>query len=62
MNVIMQLLTSIFGLNTDQADDAHSHLEALQGDSALIRLVCELRDLKIELGHTELGQTETSAG
>jgi len=54
MNTITRLLTSIFGLGTDMADDPHSHLEALQGDSALIRLVCELRDLKIELGQTEI--------
>ena len=56
MNII-RMLTSIFGMDVDKHDDVHNHLEALQGDSALIRLVCELRDLKIELG-----QTETSAG
>lgn len=57
MNIVIRVLTSIFGMDVDASDDTHSHLEALQGDSALIRLVCELRDLKIELGHTE-----TSAG
>ncbi len=57
MNTVIRVLTSIFGMDVDASDDTHSHLEALQGDSALIRLVCELRDLKIELG-----QTETSAG
>ena len=57
MNTVTWVLTSIFGMDRDTPDDSHSHLEALQGDSALIRLVCELRDLK-----NELGQTETSAG
>lgn len=57
MNIVIRVLTSIFGMDVGTPDDAHSHLEALQGDSALIRLVCELRDLKIELG-----QSETSAG
>lgn len=57
MNIVTRILTSIFGIALDASDDAHGHSEALQGDSALIRLVCELRDLEIELG-----QTETSAG
>lgn len=53
MKTVWQLLTSVFSLNTDNSDDAHSHLEALQGDSALIRLVCELRDLELELAQTD---------
>ena len=59
MNTVTRVLTSIFGMDIDTPDDSHSHLEALHGDSALIRLVCELRDLKLQLGQT---QTETSAG
>lgn len=57
MNIITRLITSIFGITFDASDEAHGHFEALQGDSALIRLVRELRDLE-----TELGQTETSTG
>jgi len=51
MNTITRLLTSIFGINTNSTDD--SHLEALQGDSALIQRVCELRELELELAQTE---------
>ena len=58
MNTVIQILTSIFGMNVDKSDDTHSYLEALQGDSALIRLVCELRDLKIELGQTQTRRAE----
>ena len=57
MNIVTRLFTAIFGIGLDTPDDSHNHLEALHGDSALIRLVCELRDLKIELG-----RTETTAG
>ncbi len=53
MNIVTRLLTAIFSIGLDTPDDSHNHLEALHGDSALIRLVCELRDLKIELGRTE---------
>ncbi|MBI3775412.1 MAG: hypothetical protein HY273_07645 [Gammaproteobacteria bacterium] len=51
MNTITRLLTSIFGNNTNVNDDAH--LEALQGDSALIQRVCELRELELELAEAE---------
>ena len=54
MNTITQLLTSLFGIDTNSADD--THLEALQGDSALIQRVCELRELELALA-----QAETSA-
>lgn len=59
MNMVRQLLISIFGSNQEASDEAHHHLEALHGDSALIRLACELRDLKDELA--QLAQGDTSA-
>ena len=54
MNTITRLLTSVFCIDTDSADDAQSHLEALQGDSALIQRVCELRELELELAQAEI--------
>ncbi len=54
MNTITRLLTSVFRIDTDSADDAQSHLEALQGDSALIQRVCELRELELELAQAEI--------
>ena len=52
MNIVTRFIAAIFDIGLDTPDDSHNHLEALHGDSALIRLVCELRDLKIELGQT----------
>jgi len=57
MNTVTRLLTSIFGIDTDSSDDAHSHLEALQGDSGLIQRVCELHELELELEQTEISAT-----
>lgn len=51
METITRLLTSILGSNTNSTDD--THLEALQGDSALIQRVCELRELELELAEAE---------
>ena len=59
MNTVRQLLISLFGITPEVSDDTHHHLEALHGDSALIRLVCELRDLKDELA--QLAQGKASA-
>lgn len=53
MKTVWQLLISVFSFNDDNSDDAHSHLEALQGDSALIERVIKLRDLELELAQAE---------
>lgn len=53
MNTITRLLTSIFSTGMSSDDDAHSHLEALQGDSGLIQRVCELHELELELEQAE---------
>ena len=55
MNTITQFLTSLFGIDANNADD--THLEALQGDSALIQRVCELRELELELAQAEAAGT-----
>jgi len=49
--MITRWLTSLFGIDTNNVDD--THLEALQGDSALIQRVCELRELELELAEAE---------
>ena len=53
MKTVWQLLISVFSLNADNSEDAHSHLEALHGDSALIERVIKLRDLELELAQAE---------
>lgn len=60
MNMMRQLLSSLFGINQDSSDDVQHHLEALHGDSALIRLVCELRELKDELAQLAQGDTSVA--